>query len=179
MGSHKSFTIKYKAVATSKRGVTLIELIMVLALMAIVFTSIFSFYSFNLGIFGRAQNKSDIQHDVLLVSEFITKEVRTATGISLSSRPPQDNDKESYNSFIGLYQDGVEYHYDKGYRQIANTNIMDLNLVLSPNSNLLKFHITGEKDGEEYRIDSNVSLPNLADMTDEEISGSWIYYNKP
>ena len=179
MDLYKSLRIEYRTMTTSKKGVTLIELIMVLALMAIVFTSIFSFYSFNLGTFGRAQNKSDIQHDVLLVSEFITKEVRTATSISLSYHPPQDNDKQCYNSIIGLRQDSIEYYFDEEYRQIVNANIMDFDLALSPNSNLLEFHITGEKDGEEYKIDSKVFLLNLTDMSDEELSGSWIYYNKP
>lgn len=159
-------------------GITLVELIIVLALLGFVFSSIFSFYFFSNKIFTTAQKKSDIQHEATLAAEFITKELRTSTlvDISLDEGPPQSS--ESYNSYIGLRDGYLEYWHEGKNILLANGNIVALNLVINKNSNLLEFHIRSHQEEQEYSIDSRVILLNLKELPNQDISGNRVYYFK-
>ena len=72
------------AVIISSSGVTLVEIVIVLALLGIVFTSIFSFSHLVL-IHLIKHRRNRICKMMHYCAEFITRELRTATVISLAS----------------------------------------------------------------------------------------------
>lgn len=66
---------------TYKKGFTLIELVIVIAILGIVIYLGFSFFSFGNRSFSRGQDQSSIQHSVRMASRYITDEIRTAKDV--------------------------------------------------------------------------------------------------
>lgn len=159
------------------RGLTLIEILITLALLGIILVPFFSFYIFGTNTYEAAEKKSNIQNDVLLAAEFITTELRTATAIYLD-KASIDN-KDLYNSSIGLKKGCIEYHYNNKSKLITNPNIVKLSFTLKRNSNILEFHIVGGEGKEQYNIDSKVTLLNLKTLPEQDYSGIWVYYYNP
>ncbi|NLI60870.1 MAG: prepilin-type N-terminal cleavage/methylation domain-containing protein [Clostridiales bacterium] len=167
------------AVIISSSGVTLVEIVIVLALLGIVFTSIFSFFSFSADTFNKAQTKSDMQNDALLAAEFITRELRTATVISLASDEIPIPKSDLYNSCLGLKKGYIKYYYKDKIRLITNGSIQQLSLSLNKNTNILEFSIIAGESEDQYRINSKISLVNLEELPNENSSGAWVHYYSP
>jgi len=168
--------IKLKSIFENK-GFSLVEIVITLALLGIILVPIFSFYFFGANTYEAAQKKSNIQNDILIAAEFITKELRTATAISLVETPNQN--KGLYNSSIGLKKGCIEYNYNNISKPLTNSNIVELNLTLKKNSNILEFYIIGEEGKDQYRIHSKVTLLNLEKLPVQDSSGVWVHYYNP
>jgi prepilin-type N-terminal cleavage/methylation domain-containing protein len=65
-----------------KKGITLVELIVVIALLGIVITIAGQFFTFNLNIFNKGNDLANVQFDVRMASDFLTTELRNVMAIS-------------------------------------------------------------------------------------------------
>lgn len=176
----KNFFARTNMLKTESKGVTLIELVIVLALMGIVTAAIFSFYSFSVDTFNTAKNKSDIQQDILIAANFITNELRTATDVYISYGEVPINDNGIGYAYIKLKNNQLVHGYgDTVSRTIVKTNIKDIHYVLDPETNIMKFYIIGVEGGQLYSIESEVSLLNLGEPNTNGLLGSCVYYQKP
>ena len=174
----KKYLRKSKGIINSK-GLTLVELMVTLALLGIVLASIFSFSSFLMGRFNIAQDKSNVQQDILMAANYITKELRTATRVKVLDNESSQIDRDLYNSYIGPKDGSLVYGYNEKTRKIVKDNIVDLNFTLDQELGILKFSILGNEDGQEYKMDSEVALLNIEKTLEGNTTGSWIYYYNP
>jgi len=168
--------LKLKRISETK-GLTLMEILITLALLGIILVPIFSFYFFGTNTYEAAEKKSNIQNDVLLAAEFITKQLRTVIDIFLDQTPNQH--KDLYNGSIGLKDGCIEYYYNDKSKLITNSNIVQLSFTLKRKSNILEFHIMGGEGEDQYRIDSKVTLLNLKTLPEQDYSGTWVHYYNP
>jgi prepilin-type N-terminal cleavage/methylation domain-containing protein len=65
-------------VISNRSGFSLIELIVVIAILSIVITSAFSLFSFGNTIFRKGSSQYNVQADLRLASDFITNQLRYA-----------------------------------------------------------------------------------------------------
>lgn len=64
------------------KGVTLVELIVAIALLGIVITSVGQFFSFNLNVYNKGNDLASVQFDVRMASDYLTSELRNVMAIS-------------------------------------------------------------------------------------------------
>lgn len=150
--------MKYK-----KRGFTLIELLISLAILGIVLTAIFNFNIFGLRTFARGEERYNIQNDVRSAADFITKQLRYAQNIDITTSTPILGDGYNYirseGSTLKYYSNG------KLINTIPTTgSALKYSLSLSRSSDrTLSFTINGEGRGTKYGITSKVACINLGE----------------
>lgn len=67
-----------------RNGLTLIEIIIVIAILGIVLAMAFNFFVFNLRTFNKGENRAAVQFDVRMASDYITDELRNVNIISVT-----------------------------------------------------------------------------------------------
>lgn len=82
--------MNYRTTAKNRSGVTLIELILVVALLSVIVTTAFNFQIFNLKIYNKSDNLSKVQFDVRMASDYITTNIRNANSISTTDATLDD-----------------------------------------------------------------------------------------
>jgi len=155
-----------RRVGCRKKGVTLIELIIVLAILAIVVSLGFSLYFFSNKTFNKGVSRSNVQQSVNLAADAITKEVRYASEISIVTSVPQtvsDDYKYIYINDSNL----IEFK-DKDGTKVIPSNAIDgtvfsLSFESKGSGKLLGFAITGSGE-ESFSIESEVFPLNLVSM---------------
>lgn len=78
-----------------KKGLTLIEMIIVLALMSIIGLAAMNFFSVELNIYGDQNNEANIKNDERAVTNYLTQDIRGTDAMN------------SYNSSTGLYTSNI------------------------------------------------------------------------
>jgi len=162
---------------SQKRGFTLVEAIVTVALMAIVVAAIFSFFFFQTNTFSRGSDRSEIQSEIRLASDFISKELRYATDVSISAPA----DPSQYNR-IYIANNKLMYQPAGGPEVEKSSAIFDptdftVNLSGSIDIFTATFSLNGTKNKSEYNIDSSVNLKNVTTLTISD--GNQIYYKSP
>jgi prepilin-type N-terminal cleavage/methylation domain-containing protein len=71
----------------NRKGVTLIELIIVIAILGIVIGAAYSFFFYGINVFAKGGIKSEIQQDLNQAAFYMTNRVRNVKKISLTSQP--------------------------------------------------------------------------------------------
>lgn len=101
-----------------KKGLTLVEMIIVLALMSIIGLAAMNFFSVELNIYGDQNNEANIKNDERTVTNYLTQDIRGTDAMNF------------YNSSTGLYTSNI----------IENSNVISTTLSLtSPNNNYKMF----------------------------------------
>ncbi|WMM26940.1 prepilin-type N-terminal cleavage/methylation domain-containing protein [Tissierella sp. MB52-C2] len=170
----------------NNKGLTLIELIITIAIMAIVLQMIYSILfvgnkSFNLG-----KNKGFIQKDARIVSELITKELRTAKEIRFNEKTIKEEhfSLEANNGSLikKTYNDSGIENEDK--RQTLFTNSLrgiEFNPKDTNPNGIINITIEIEeetnKNSETYSINFNILLENIPTYRENNIQNK-IYYSK-
>lgn len=149
-------TIRYR-----QKGFTLIELIIVIALISIVVATIFSFFMFNLRTFNRGENMAQVQFDVRMASEFVTNELRNVNVISLTNSGLSET--LDLTELSGKYSNVVNVLFE---------------IKLDERRYFVSYTIDGNSsDGKNpYSITSKVLLNNIKSATLS--SGTTLYFTK-
>ncbi|MFL0246461.1 PilW family protein [Candidatus Clostridium stratigraminis] len=154
-----------KLITESKKGLTLLELIITIAILSIVLTGIYSLFGVGNTTFIRGTRQSDIQSSIRLASDYITQQIRYSTEIKIldDAAIPPLSDIQPYENYI--YFDSTNNtitHINKYFTKtisIVHPGSIEFT-SLSP-FKLLKFNIRAENRGQSYNINSEVISMNL------------------
>lgn len=162
----------------NEKGITLIELLIVLALLGIVLAIGYNIYFFGQRTFTIGETQTNLQRDVRFASAFITREVRYATELEVRN----DVDNVSGYNYIYLNNNRITHRNASGQITEKTYAVIDLMsfVVVKPvgvNNFLLGFTINGSDEDRSYDLESEVMLYNLKNVT--ENSDIVVKYKKP
>lgn len=173
----------------NNKGVTLIELIVTMAIFAIIIQVIYSFYFVGNKSFEVSKNIGFAQQDVRLGTEILNAELRYADNIDINNLTGK-----YYSLEILSNGDGTYYLEKKEYTEtdgtIVEDNIKTINgswkeIIINNNeSGIINTTIEQYEDKQKYKIDFDIVLENSNSLnTGIEISSfgsdKIIYYSFP
>ncbi|KOR87700.1 PilW family protein [Paenibacillus solani] len=156
-----------------QKGATLIELLAATVLVTIVLSLVYSFYVFGVKSFQRANEQSELQDNVRLVSHTITNDLRYAREVKLLSACPAsftDTDPSTYicvkkDTFSSVEQhiyDGVSAHVTRRLDTINPAYPVTYSIEFSiTNDHLLSYSISSKAEGQSFKVESQVLLLNV------------------
>lgn len=177
-----------KIIGSKKNGITLIELILTLSLMAIVIQIIFSFYFVSNKSFETSKEIGFAQQDVRLVADYITNELKYARNIFTT------NSETEPCYAIALNDDGniVRYTYNGSEvppevilkAKIEGISFKNVNIDGAiENKRLISITIRSkileEGGNPKFKLDEfEILLENIRDYTNPIDNANIIYYTK-
>jgi prepilin-type N-terminal cleavage/methylation domain-containing protein len=175
-----------------KRGFTLIELIVVIAIVGLIISMAFSFYVFGSNTLTIGENQSNVQHNVRMAAKYITNELRIARTVEILDEIPDEIDIEPQKNYI--FVDGntikhikTEDSIDKDIFHEASTKFsigMEFK-INEDNAKILNFKIDAKYDDQDFEVLSEVLIVNMASTDDitedieETIGGKVIVFSNP
>jgi len=159
----KVILMKRRIVKNNRKGLTLIEVLVTLAVLSILLPVAFSFLGFNLKVFNTSDSLSQVQFDVRMTSDFITTQIRNVRGISFHEGDLTDAESISIHDIKAKYPliDSVQMRVSK-----------------EESSSLLDYIIIGKdsRGGNQYKLESKVLLNNNPEYIVNEVDGQ-VYYD--
>jgi prepilin-type N-terminal cleavage/methylation domain-containing protein len=158
---------------TDERGVSLVELIIVLALMSLVLAVGYMFYDFGVRSFNVGEARSNVQQNVRVASDYIARELRYSFEVQLLDNTfaiPESVD-DDFN-YIFINGDGaVEHRSIDGSTVLFGgsvtgvvTDLLEFG-VSTGNDNILEYSIGALTTGatlQEYGVSSEMYIENLS-----------------
>lgn len=155
-----------------KKGFTLIEIIISLAILTIVLAGAFNLFSFGTGLFKDSSDRYDLQSSIRTAADCITRETRYASQIEIvssSSVPSNIAGLEDNEYYIYLHYNSADNSYyimQMGkylHKEIKIGTGSGCSLVFSSqdNNETLYFKINGEDSGKSFQLESKASGLNL------------------
>ncbi|WP_027365945.1 prepilin-type N-terminal cleavage/methylation domain-containing protein [Desulfotruncus alcoholivorax] len=166
----------------NQRGFTLIELVIVLALLSVVIALGYTIYFFGVNSFTMEEAQWKVQTNIQQAGMFITSDVRNAIDLEVLDSTPESFNFSNNDNYIYLDKvtDGSDTKYrvkkkDKnGSTDISDAVIDELSFTLDKNeigNYTLNFNIKGNlEDAHGYNIVSNVMLNNT-EALDKSLEG--------
>ncbi len=158
---------------SDQSGFTLIELIVAIAILGLVLTISFNFFSFSLRTFNKTELRADLNNNLELATRYITTRVRKADYVHLYPSPSDMETLVEGDNYLFL---------DNGYlRHVSFDNSINkfqpifTELIFTrndPGKNLLTFNITAELKDKSKTFDSKVFLQNLEKQSDFKTSNN-------
>lgn len=166
-----------------ENGFSLVELLVALSILGIVLAMGYSYFFFGSNTFRIGGNQSNLQRNIRLASDFITRELRYATCVSILSSSNDDCEScanENQHSYIYL-ENGIIMHNGVA---IADAVIESLVFTYKEldDAYLIDFVVDGlSSDGRQsYSLESDVFLVNMqAPPSVADNAESVICYRKP
>lgn len=154
------------------KGFTLIEMILVLALIGIIITVAFSFMIFGNHTFGMTNRQYEVQSDVRLAVDYINRQVRFSTDIDLLDTVPSPADSDDYDYiYIDSSGDIIHSKYNGGSIRGEKTVVSELvtagsYFVSEEDGTSLGVVLKSSREGQpgdiqDYDITSGIELPNI------------------
>lgn len=150
-------------------GITLVEVIIVLAILTIVLSSAFSFFIYGNDISNKGTNQYYTQADLRMATDYIINNIRYATDLNLSTTIPSTI--ENSNEYDFIYINGNEIihsMYNEGNSRIVRTRDYGLNSSTffwserNVNTQLLGIHLYGQSSERNYDLKTRIELPNIS-----------------
>lgn len=152
---------KIRKVQSNHRGITVVELVITLAIAILIMGAIFSFFFYNNSLYNKGTQLSQVQFDVRMASQHVTKELRNVSKISTTDT--------SLPALINLASLKTKYPFVSG---------ITFQLSKSGTNAMVSYIIQGEDNNGEnhYQIETDVLLNNItSNLTG---SNTVIYYQK-
>lgn len=167
----------------NKKGMSLIEVTVIIALLLVVTSVAFSLLMAGNNNFTRSKLRSDMQFEVRMVSDFIRDELRYATEIELMDTPESFVAGSEYILIEGSIMKHVNAAGVKSNKATFNMTEFNPMFILEAvgSNNMLNYHIEGTDDStlgtKSYEVMTKVFLNNIEENPDAQ--GQTIRYKKP
>ncbi|NLW39654.1 MAG: prepilin-type N-terminal cleavage/methylation domain-containing protein [Tissierellia bacterium] len=153
----------------NNRGMTLIELLIVLGIIGILVQLIYSIFFVGNKSFTMGRDKGFAQQDARIAAEFINKELRTANELELEASELEDR---SHYYSIG-YERGklIKKVYNDGLEDIDRRTVIHIESLESiefyrgDDIGLIKVIIRTMEKSEAFKLDLTILLENKPDMS--------------
>ncbi len=150
----------------ANKGVTLIELLIVLALIGIVISVIFSMFFFGSGTFFRGESQYGLQTEARFAIESLSRDLRFVREIEIiddsGARAPKP-----YETIV--YYDSVNNEIVKSFAGITttyelNTTATNPLLFKKTSNNTLHYALNGQDGSQNFVLQSDILLLNVLDI---------------
>lgn len=161
------------------KGLSLVELVIAMGLLGMVLSLAFMYFFFGSRTFRVGEAQSNLQRDIRLTSDFITRDVRYASELTLLDS--LDTPLEDGYNYIYMDNSSIQ-HINEGGETNPKTEgvIEELSFHLKEVNEhyILEFHIEGRDDSQDYSQESEVVLINLQEGILEQ-NMEVLRYKKP
>ena len=148
----------------NKKGFTLVELIVALALLLIVLDLGYMFFDYGTKTFTRGEDQYSVQQEIRLASGYVTRELRNTTDSSFTSSAPT-NDGYNYivfdsaNKAIKIYDKSDTSHP----KYVTNNCITSFTYTVNTveGKYVMEFTISGTEGDRVFTTSSKVLLVNM------------------
>lgn len=158
----------------NKNGFTLVELIIVIAIMGVILAAVTTMFFFSNDTFGKTSDQQTVQSDVRLISTFIEDELQYAHELEVLSAIPVT--PEATKRYIYLENDRIMFKEENAsVEEIKSAfDFIDYTLTFNKyNSTVLNYQLTGEFDESSFTVDSDIEVLNMKmTSSDSEIIGT-------
>ncbi|MEA1962042.1 MAG: prepilin-type N-terminal cleavage/methylation domain-containing protein [Bacillota bacterium] len=160
------------------KGFTLIELLIALALVTLVTSLTFSYYSFQSKTFEVTNTQTQLQTATRFAREIIETKVKYAQSIEILSEIPQQEDLSDDQEAIFVDANGIIVYLTKtASKNLLGNSFNDVDMCLcfykatdaEVTDNLLGFNVKSVIDNDEYTLESQVYLINHPGINDAPI----------
>jgi len=155
--------IKRLEVVSNKAGFTLIELIVVIAIMGIATSAIFSMNLFGYKTFAFGQNIAQKQFETRMAADFITKQLRYASSVTFLTSIPTPT-AGTYDIYLN---GGSIVFNNNGVKTTPPglNNVSDFTLTFPTATNNVLNYTVGKTVNTNYNITSQVTVLNSLSFT--------------
>jgi len=140
------------------KGLTLIELVVVTALLAMLIGASVSLYHYGMSTYNQGEELARVQRSVRLAEYIITNELRTASGFTTT--PPSGEYKG-----ISVNPQGLVIFYASSPQAFLNTVelIQDVSITFRSisGSPVIEYRITGASKSKIYTLSGKLHLVNM------------------
>lgn len=152
----------------NRKGVSLIELIITMAILSIVMIGIYSLLRVGSNSYRIGSRQYYSQSDVRLAVDTISKEIRYATEVKLlSTKPTSIANSDTYNYFyieegslvFSAYNGGAERKVHSYGLGILDTSSFNTQLVGGFQS--IDFHLLAQDGNQDYDLHAELAMPNI------------------
>lgn len=168
-------------------GLTLVEVIIVLALIGLVIAGAFSLNFFGVSSFSGGSDQFANQADIRLTVDSLTKDIRFAKKIEIINYEGTEPTLSPYETLIyydsdnnalvkkSTISEAVKYYYDGDSEPILFTKVSD---------DTINYNVNGNFGSKSFQIDSNILLLNASEdkieFDDSSLdSGNAIIFTSP
>lgn len=153
--------------SNNKKGFTLIELIITIAIFSIVILVIFSMFLFENKVFKFSSEQFNAQSDVRFGIDSINKKIRYATELTILKDLPVSIPKGDDNNYIYFKDGTVNFSiYDASKNTRTNTLIgstisSSSSYFKKINNTTIQINLTGTDNTNTYSLNSKIILKNF------------------
>lgn len=144
-----------------KKGITLVELVVIFAIIVVVFAAASSFLPFGYKINKKAEIRSELQSSVRLVSSRINELCRNRQGAVIISSVPASMGTFRYIYIKPSDTSAVVYYDGISENVIDRIDNGTYTINFSADNNILNYTITAQIGSESYQIKSSVEFVNM------------------
>lgn len=148
----------------NKKGFTLVEVIVTSAIVLLLLTAVYSFFSLSQRIYRTGSEKVDLHHSVRLASERVIREIRFANELVLLDEWEIESANTERYKYIYFDSDNkaIVLLDEEGSHSLSDSLVS--NFTFSSQGNTLLFTVTGEHNTTNFSLDSSVTLLNFSGL---------------
>lgn len=141
---------------SNNQGVTLIELILVAALISLIFAAVFSVYLAGQRTFIMTSNQASVQQEIRKVSNLIVEELEFAHSWEISGTIPTSFD----SNYSYIYVENQVLHI-RLRGELSTFSDVEYELsFLKAHEHVLRIRLDGTKDSNEFRFETEIRKLN-------------------
>lgn len=167
----------------NQKGITLIELIAVMAIISIALMGIYSYFIHGQRMYVSGTDRANLHHNLRMTSERITRELRFATSFEVlgdwSQLPAGPEHVEPGNYYLYLNQENNRVYLMNSNGRQAVTEPVVSNMVFDLDGKRLSYSVYAAQRTTEFSLESTVILLNAANPYTPDTTLPAVRYTKP